>query len=84
MGSRSIKIFIRILVVVLLLSACTKVTQTPKPTFISPTATSSATLTVTPEILPSVTPTTSSEEPIYLSIIWHQHQPVDFKDPKPG
>jgi alpha-amylase/alpha-mannosidase (GH57 family) len=25
---------------------------------------------------------TSGQEPIYLSIIWHQHQPVYFKDPE--
>jgi alpha-amylase/alpha-mannosidase (GH57 family) len=31
------------------------------------------------------TPTTSvANEPIYLSIIWHQHQPVYFKDPVTG
>jgi alpha-amylase/alpha-mannosidase (GH57 family) len=31
------------------------------------------------------TPTESSvENPIYLAIIWHQHQPVYFKDPETG
>jgi alpha-amylase/alpha-mannosidase (GH57 family) len=30
------------------------------------------------------TPTTTAEEPIYLSIIWHQHQPVYYKDPETG
>lgn len=26
----------------------------------------------------------AGEEPIYLSIIWHQHQPVYYKDPETG
>jgi alpha-amylase/alpha-mannosidase (GH57 family) len=30
---------------------------------------------------PTATPTTTGEEPIYLSIIWHQHQPVYYKNP---
>ncbi|MFZ2095527.1 MAG: glucodextranase DOMON-like domain-containing protein, partial [Anaerolineales bacterium] len=30
------------------------------------------------------TPTTTAEQPIYLSIIWHQHQPVYYKDPETG
>jgi alpha-amylase/alpha-mannosidase (GH57 family) len=30
------------------------------------------------------TPTTTADAPIYLSIIWHQHQPVYFKDPTTG
>ena len=38
--------------------------------------------TAVPEEEPIETPVeeVSSEEPIYLSIIWHQHQPVYFKD----
>jgi len=31
---------------------------------------------------PVETAVTVAEEPIYLSIIWHQHQPVYFKDPE--
>jgi len=27
---------------------------------------------------------TTGEQPIYLAIIWHQHQPVYFKDPETG
>jgi alpha-amylase/alpha-mannosidase (GH57 family) len=30
------------------------------------------------------TPVSTGEEPIYLSIIWHQHQPVYYKDPETG
>ncbi len=31
---------------------------------------------------PTTTPTAIGEEPIYLSIIWHQHQPMYYKDSK--
>ncbi|MDX1416058.1 MAG: glucodextranase DOMON-like domain-containing protein, partial [Candidatus Promineifilaceae bacterium] len=34
------------------------------------------------EVEPTEAAITSVEEPIYLSIIWHQHQPVYFKDPE--
>ena len=44
----------------------------PKPTPVPPTAT-----------LPP-TPTSVPEEPLYLSIIWHQHQPRYYKDPATG
>ena len=33
---------------------------------------------------PTTIATTTAEEPIYLSIIWHQHQPVYYKDPETG
>jgi alpha-amylase/alpha-mannosidase (GH57 family) len=33
---------------------------------------------------PAPTETMQGEEPIYLAIIWHQHQPVYFKDPVTG
>jgi alpha-amylase/alpha-mannosidase (GH57 family) len=53
-------ICINILVMMaLLLSACSKPTSIPAPT-------------------------ATAEEPIYLSIIWHQHQPVYYKDPETG
>ena len=28
--------------------------------------------------------TDTGDQPIYLAIIWHQHQPVYFKDPDTG
>jgi alpha-amylase/alpha-mannosidase (GH57 family) len=39
-----------------------------------------------PSAIPTATTfaTTTAEEPIYLSIIWHQHQPVYYKDPETG
>jgi alpha-amylase/alpha-mannosidase (GH57 family) len=69
-----------ILALVFILTSCDQVTPTPIP---QPT--------VTPTILPATPQPTSTppvveeaEQPIYLSIIWHQHQPVYFKDPDSG
>ncbi|MDX1418156.1 MAG: hypothetical protein R3293_28410, partial [Candidatus Promineifilaceae bacterium] len=47
-----------------------------------PTEVSPATVESSPaeEVEPTEAAITSVEEPIYLSIIWHQHQPVYFKD----
>ncbi len=48
---------------------------TPEPTTPPPTA----------EPTPTTEPTTATEEkPLYLAIIWHQHQPLYFKDPQTG
>jgi alpha-amylase/alpha-mannosidase (GH57 family) len=62
----------------LLLSACQ-----PTPT---PTLPSTHTPTLTPTFPP--TPTSLSPSPsedvIHLAIIWHQHQPVYYKDPETG
>jgi alpha-amylase/alpha-mannosidase (GH57 family) len=33
---------------------------------------------------PTTTVAEAEEDPIYLAIIWHQHQPVYFKDPDTG
>lgn len=61
-----------------ILSACTQPT-------VAPTVTASSTeSSTTPTIIPSVTPIKVAEEPIYLSIIWHQHQPIYYKDPVTG
>ena len=64
-----------------LLAACgaPKATRThePGPPATEPTAESTA--------QPTAAPTSAVEEnPIYLSIIWHQHQPLYFKDPETG
>ncbi len=63
----------------LLLAACgAEPTATPQP----PTA--------EPTVLPTPKPTAAeptampAENPLYLSIIWHQHQPLYFKDPETG
>ncbi len=61
-------------IIILLLAACA--TATPTPTAAPPTPTTA---------LPtSVLPTQSAEEPLYLALIWHHHQPLYFKDPATG
>ncbi|MGC9400507.1 MAG: glucodextranase DOMON-like domain-containing protein [Anaerolineae bacterium] len=62
----------------LLLTSCT--TETPSSTATVPPPTAISTSTSTPE----PTPTPEPELPLYLAIIWHQHQPVYFKDPETG
>ncbi len=59
-----------VLIVMLLLTSCG-----PKPTP-EPAA------TATPTAAPTQEP--AAEDVIYLAIIWHQHQPVYFKDPQTG
>lgn len=61
-----------ILLAGLLLSACQ---PTPTPTPTTPPAA---------EPTPTISPTPSPDDVIYLSIIWHQHQPVYYKDPETG
>lgn len=57
---------------------------------VEPTEVSAPTLTPKPteendaETEPAEGFTKPDESPIYLSIIWHQHQPVYFKDPNTG
>jgi hypothetical protein len=55
--------------------------QTPTPTP-QPTAEPTPTEEPTPTAPP--TPTPASEKTLYLAIIWHQHQPIYFKDPDTG
>ncbi|MEJ2708982.1 MAG: glucodextranase DOMON-like domain-containing protein [Anaerolineales bacterium] len=71
------------LVLAILLGACTSPTPTAAPTSV-PTQMLAATPTATPQPTASPTAGPTAEEPIYLSIIWHQHQPVYFKDPETG
>ncbi|MBL7183689.1 MAG: glycoside hydrolase [Anaerolineae bacterium] len=54
--------------------------QTPTPT---PTPTPEPT-TPPPTAEPTPTPPPAGEKPLYLAIIWHQHQPLYFKDPETG
>ncbi len=61
---------------VLLLTACR---TTPEPT---PTA--MPTVPPTEEPGPTAVPTVASDDVIHLAIVWHQHQPVYFKDPETG
>ena len=68
------------LVLVFSLASCDQTTPSPAP---QPTVTA-AVLLATPEPTPTTAVAEVEEDPIYLSIIWHQHQPVYFKDPATG
>ena len=72
------------LIVILLLVACgggEEPTPTPEPVKTSalPTAEPAGSSTSEPTTAPGV-----EGNPLYLSIIWHQHQPLYFKDPETG
>src|SRR4030043_9299 len=74
----NIWIYVIILVAMaFILSACSQLSAIPSPT-LSPTK------VITPNSPPTEAPepTLMAEEPIYLAIIWHQHQPVYYKDPE--
>jgi alpha-amylase/alpha-mannosidase (GH57 family) len=80
---RSIGLFQILMILALLLAGCG---ETPSPAPASPTAAS-----VPPTAEQAEEPTAASEatppsepagEPLYLAIIWHQHQPLYFKDPE--
>jgi len=86
---RTLSLIHVVLILAWLLSACTQPTaaptagqppaSSPAPTVTPPPAATTAAPTAAPT---STTPDT--EQPIYLAIIWHQHQPVYFKDPQTG
>jgi alpha-amylase/alpha-mannosidase (GH57 family) len=82
------RLFLVLMALILIPAACDQKTETPTlvPTTETPTlvpTTEIPTLVPTEDIQP--TPTMPpDEDPIYLSIIWHQHQPVYFKDPETG
>jgi alpha-amylase/alpha-mannosidase (GH57 family) len=73
-----------IVLIALVLSACTSPAPTAAPTVVAPTAAPSATTapTATAPLQPTAKPET--EEPLYLSLVWHQHQPLYYKDPQAG
>jgi alpha-amylase/alpha-mannosidase (GH57 family) len=75
----------------LLLGACTsaKPTQAPAspsaaPTTVAATAAPAAETSAPAEPTAEPTAATPAEEPLYLAMIWHQHQPLYFKDPQTG
>lgn len=73
----------------LILSACSPGAPAPAPTAEAP-APSAPTAAATPASQPTAAPTAAATpaeggaQPLYLSIIWHQHQPVYYKDPATG
>jgi len=79
-------IFLSILLVAsFVLSACASTVETPAPTettFDVTEAPTPAEVPPTPTSAPTQEP--AVENPLYLAIIWHQHQPVYFKDPQTG
>lgn len=66
--SWSFLLFNILLILVLILTACT--TVTPTPTLPLPTASPVVT----------TTPPPAEQEVLYLNLIWHQHQPLYYKD----
>src|SRR5512139_407873 len=70
-----------IVLIALVLSACTPPTPTaPTATPIVSAPATAPVVTTAP--LPTATPV--GEEPLYVSLVWHQHQPLYFKDPETG
>ncbi len=69
--SQRFKVFLVFLIVILY--ACGNGGETPTPTIMA---------TLPPVATAEPTAAEKVEDPIYLSIIWHQHQPVYFKDPE--
>jgi alpha-amylase/alpha-mannosidase (GH57 family) len=84
---RTIGLLNIVVILVLLLAACGAEEPTPTAQPIETPAPGTAEPTAAPIDEPTVEPTTApeaEENPLYLSIIWHQHQPVYFKDPETG
>lgn len=65
-------VFSSLLIVSCVLAACAGPTPTPRPT--APPAQATA----TPQAMASPTP---SPDTLYLALVWHQHQPLYYKDP---
>lgn len=80
-----------LIVLAMVLAACTTPTPEPVPTNAPTGAPTSPPVEPTPqpaEQTPTnelqATPPVTAETPLYLAIIWHQHQPVYYKDPQTG
>ena len=68
-----------------LLAACATPEATPTPQPVPPTAAAVSPTAQPAAVSPTAQPTVALvENPLYLSIIWHQHQPIYFQDPATG
>ncbi|MGQ9841572.1 MAG: glucodextranase DOMON-like domain-containing protein [Anaerolineae bacterium] len=67
------------LLALILLAACSAPAPTP-----APMPTPAPQPTAAPTQPPPTAKPMPAEEPIYLAIIWHQHQPLYYKDPATG
>lgn len=92
MNGKSLAVLILLSLLVLMLAACGR---RPDPTPVPPTATPAPTdsLTDSPTAAPTAAPTADPATPapavaetlpLYVSLIWHQHQPLYFKEPDTG
>ncbi len=69
-----------LLIIVLLTTLITACTPSPTPMpEIHPTVTAKPTVTKQPTDEPTTAPT-AKDNPIYLALVWHQHQPLYYKD----
>ena len=69
-----------VVLMAMVVSACTSPTPAPTTAPIVSTPVTAPAATTAPA--PTATPV--GEEPLYLSIVWHQHQPLYYKDPATG
>ncbi len=94
---RLFRIVSLVTIVALGASGCSLVTQptatptprptlAPTPTSAAPTATPAQPTAVPPPPTPTAAPPTATPvpEPLYVAIVWHQHQPIYYKDPATG
>lgn len=77
--------FVALIVLIGLLLPSCQPTPSPLPTD-TPAATATSTMAPMTEPGPTAvpSPTPSPEDVIYLAILWHQHQPLYYKDPETG
>ncbi len=73
-----------LLTVVLLVGLLAGCGKEPTPTPPPPTEVPAGPTVVPGELTVEPTAAPAREEPLYVAIIWHQHQPVYFKDPETG
>ena len=73
------RLLVLCLTTMLLLTTCRPAATSIPPSPITPSAQETTAPTTSPP-----TPTPAPEDVLYLSIVWHQHQPLYYKDPETG